>query len=156
MPWPFTLVGLLHFHTGYTRSTPFVKAGTMGYKNRLYLNEIMNQVHQTHKGGVIMSTRRDAYVEKLKAQLDEWNAELDKLEAHARKADAEERMRYESQINTLREKEQQVKETLKQLMQAKDDAWMDLKHGVESAWSSFKSGLIEAKSEFKKGYRGEE
>lgn len=103
-----------------------------------------------------MSGKRDAYVEKLKAQLDEWNAELDKLEAHARKADAEERMRYEARITALREKEQQARETLKLILKAKDDAWGDLKHGVESAWSSLKSSLSEAKSEFKKGYRGED
>ena len=28
-----------------------------------------------------MSTKRDVYVEKLKAQLDEWNSEIDKLAA---------------------------------------------------------------------------
>ncbi|MEJ2587805.1 MAG: hypothetical protein P8165_09565 [Deltaproteobacteria bacterium] len=100
-----------------------------------------------------MSTQRDAYVERLKAQLDEWNAELDKLEAQARKADAEERIRYESRIQALRQKEEKARETLEQILQAKDDAWMDLKHGLESAWSSLKSSLSEAKSEFQRGYR---
>jgi len=100
-----------------------------------------------------MSGKRDAYVQKLKTQLDEWNAELDKLEAQARGATDEERLRYERRINTLREKEAQARETIKEILKAKDDAWTGLKHGVESAWSSLKSSLIEAKSEFKRGYR---
>ncbi len=100
-----------------------------------------------------MTNQRDAYVEKLKAQLDEWNAELDKLEAHARMAKAEERMRYESRIEALRQKEQEARKTLQQILEAKEDAWMDLKNGLESAWDSLKSTLLEAKSEFQRGYR---
>jgi hypothetical protein len=32
---------------------------------------------------------KDAYVEKLKLQLDEWSSELDAMEAKARQADAD-------------------------------------------------------------------
>ena len=38
---------------------------------------------------------RDAYVEKLKAQLDEWDAELDKLDAKALKSKAVAKIKYE-------------------------------------------------------------
>ena len=36
-----------------------------------------------------MTTTRDAYVQKVKAKLDEWNAEIDRLEAQARQKEAD-------------------------------------------------------------------
>ena len=47
-------------------------------------------------------SERDAYVEKMKAKLDEWNAEIDRLEAKARGAEADARLRYNKQIESLR------------------------------------------------------
>ena len=35
-----------------------------------------------------MIEKRDAYVQKLKAQLDEWNADINKLEAKSDQAEA--------------------------------------------------------------------
>ncbi|MCF8129712.1 MAG: hypothetical protein K9N10_14480 [Deltaproteobacteria bacterium] len=96
---------------------------------------------------------RDADLEKLKTQLDEWNAELNRLEAEIQKAKADERDRYEIRIKGLREKEEAVKETLGHIFGERDEAWDDLKEGVGSAWSSLKSSLKEAKTEFEKGLK---
>jgi len=52
-----------------------------------------------------MGEPRDADLEKLKTQLDEWNGELNRLEAEIQKAKADERNRYEIRIKGLREKE---------------------------------------------------
>ena len=41
-----------------------------------------------------MTEKRDAYVQKLKAKMDEWNAEIDKLAAKADQADAETKIKY--------------------------------------------------------------
>ena len=49
-------------------------------------------------------TDKDAYVQKLHAKLDEWNAEIDKLKAKADKAEADSRAEYHKQIEALREK----------------------------------------------------
>ena len=40
-------------------------------------------------------TDKDAYVQKLHAKLDEWNAEIDKLKAKADKAEADSRVEYQ-------------------------------------------------------------
>ncbi|MCG6879070.1 MAG: hypothetical protein LJE96_08005 [Deltaproteobacteria bacterium] len=45
-----------------------------------------------------MGEPRDADLEKLKTQLDEWNGELNRLEAEIQKAKADERNRYEIRI----------------------------------------------------------
>jgi hypothetical protein len=50
-------------------------------------------------------SNRDAYVRKLKAKLDEWNAEIDKLQAKAELAEAEAKIEYEKQLADLRAKQ---------------------------------------------------
>ena len=41
---------------------------------------------------------RDAYVEKTKAKLDEWNSQIDKLQAQAKAAETENKANYEKQL----------------------------------------------------------
>ena len=96
---------------------------------------------------------RDAYVKKLKAMLEEWNAEIDKLDAKARKADAEAKIRYEEQVSQLRQKRKELQNMVTQMGEASDDAWEDLKEGLENAWKVFKGTLSKAKSEFERGYK---
>ena len=99
-----------------------------------------------------MSTRA-SYVEKLKAQLDEWRADLDRLEAEAKKASPGTELRYGEQIKELRQKAEEAQETLLKIREENEDAWKDLKKGAENMWGAFKKSFVKAKSEFKKGYK---
>ena len=74
-----------------------------------------------------MSTR-DEYIEKVKAQLDEWNSTIDKLEAKTQKEKAEVKLKYENRIKELKEKRSALQEKLKSVSEATDDAWETLKH----------------------------
>ena len=47
-------------------------------------------------------TTREAYLQKLKAQLDEWDKDLDGLDRETLKTDAKTRIKYEEQIKELR------------------------------------------------------
>lgn len=94
-----------------------------------------------------MSTR-DAYMEKLKAQLDEWNAELDKLSARARKARAESRIEYESAIEELSRRRDQARQKLEELRAAGGDAWTDLKQGAEDVREAMNEALRKVRSRF--------
>jgi small-conductance mechanosensitive channel len=100
------------------------------------------------KGEDSMETK-DAYVKKLKAQIDEWSAELDKLEAKAKKTSADAKLEYETQIKALRQKYDSAKTRITEIQQASEGSWEDLKQGVESAWGAFKQGLDKAKARFK-------
>lgn len=100
-----------------------------------------------------MSTRRAAYMEKLKAQIDEWRAALDRLEAEAREASAGAEPRYKGQIRELRQKADEAQKTLTKIQEGNEDAWKDLTKGAKTAWSAFKKSLAKAKSEFKRGYK---
>jgi uncharacterized coiled-coil DUF342 family protein len=96
-----------------------------------------------------MTEKRDAYVQKLRAKLDEWNAEIDKLAAKADQAEAEAKIEYYRQVEDLRAKRKDVEDKMAELQQAADGAWEDLKAGIESAWDSLGNALKSAASRFK-------
>lgn len=95
-----------------------------------------------------MSEKRDAYVQKMKAKLDEWNADIAKLEAKARQKDAEAREDVEGRIEELKAKRKTVEDDLDKLRQAGSDAWEDLKAGFEMAADSLGESLRSARSRF--------
>ena len=99
-----------------------------------------------------MSVKKDAYVDKLKARLDEWNADIEKLVAKAAQAEAEAKIEYQNQLDDLRAKRDDVRDKLLAVQQAGDGAWEDLKEGLENSWEILKMSFNKAKSEFEKGY----
>ena len=100
-----------------------------------------------------MTEKREAYVQKLKAKIDEWNAEIDKLAAKAGQADAGSKIAYHKRIEDLRAKRKDVENKLAEVQQAGEGAWEDLKQGLENSWEIFKISFTRAKSEFKRGYK---
>ncbi|WP_305907331.1 hypothetical protein Q9L42_016450 [Methylomarinum sp. Ch1-1] len=95
-----------------------------------------------------MSNRSD-YVKKMKAKLDEWNADIDRLEARAEAAQADLQIEYQQQIEALKEERDEAAAKLKTLEAASDEAWEDIKSGVEMAWTSLHSAVDSAISRFK-------
>lgn len=94
-------------------------------------------------------SKRDMYVEKLKAQLDEWNVEIDKLEAKVREYETTVKLKYENEIRELREKRDEARTRLAEIQEASEDAWEDLIHGFERSWDIFKESVEHAISRFK-------
>lgn len=92
---------------------------------------------------------KEAYEKKLKAQLDEWGAEIDKLKAKADNAEADAQLKYYKQIEELRSMQEDANNKLAELREASDDAWEDLKAGIDSAWDSLSSAVRSAVSRFK-------
>lgn len=95
-----------------------------------------------------MSTR-DAYVQKMKAALDEWNAELSRLEAKAAAAQADARIKYSAQLDALRKQRDEGRAKLRELEAASDAAWHDMQRGFESAWDDIHQAVREAMRRFK-------
>ena len=92
---------------------------------------------------------KEAYQQKLEAQLDEWTADINKMKAKADKADADAQLEYYKQIEELRSKQETAQEKLEELKEAGEGAWEDLKTGVELAWSSLGEALKSASSRFR-------
>jgi multidrug resistance efflux pump len=94
-----------------------------------------------------MSTK-DAYVKKMHAKLDEWNADIDKLKAKAGAAQADAKQEYYKQIEQLELKQNEANQKLDDLKTAGDEAWEDLKAGVDLAWESVSMAVKSAISRF--------
>lgn len=92
---------------------------------------------------------KEAYEQKLQAQLDEWGAEIDKLKAKADSAEADVQLEYYKQIEQLQSMKDTAVDKLIELKGAGDDAWEDLKAGIENAWDSLGSVLNSFASKFK-------
>jgi hypothetical protein len=98
--------------------------------------------------GSAMSEKRREYVEKLKAQLDTWNVEIDKLEAQTKQTMTEMNHEFEQQWSRLQAKRKEVESRLEELRQSGEGAWEDLKVGAESAWTALGEALKSAKARF--------
>lgn len=92
---------------------------------------------------------RDAYVEKVKATLDEWNAELKRLEAKAASAQADARIKYHAQIEALRKQRDEGRARLHELESASESAWQDMRRGFESAWDDMNRAFHDAMKRFR-------
>lgn len=91
---------------------------------------------------------KKAYEQKLEAKLDEWSAEIDRLVAKSKQADADAQIELQRELDDARSRKDAAREKLDELKNAGDDAWEDLKNGIEGAWSSLETSLKAAKSRF--------
>ncbi len=95
-----------------------------------------------------MMERNDAYVAKLKKQLDEWNAELNQWQVKAQKSSADVRAQYEDQIANLTKKKDQLSGKLAQLQSSTTEAGGDLRRGVDESWLHLKDAFTHARKRF--------
>jgi chromosome segregation ATPase len=100
-----------------------------------------------NKGAVMAS--RQAYVQKLNAQLKEWDAKLDQLSAKAQKATADARINYENELESLRARRAVANRKLEELGQRGESAWEDMKDGVEKVWDEMGKAMEKVAARFK-------
>lgn len=91
---------------------------------------------------------RQAYVDKMKAQLDAWNAEIDRIEAKARIAEAEQRAAFAEHLAELRHQRDRAEEKLHEMRTLSDRAWRDMGAGFEQAFSAITDGFRRAAKRF--------
>lgn len=89
------------------------------------------------------------YQQKMRAQLDEWKADIDKLKAKASGSSADTQLKINKQVRVLEGKIDEGKMKLSQLADKGEDAWDSIKDGVESAWDTLKASVKEATGKFK-------
>jgi hypothetical protein len=93
---------------------------------------------------------RDAYVQKMKDQLDQWNAEAAKWESKAQVAQASMKAEYEKQLNLLNSRRDEAMYQLKLLQGASTDAWQEMMKGTDQAVKSMQEAFNRARSHFEK------
>ena len=87
---------------------------------------------------------RQAYIDKLKAQLDQWNAEIRKFEAKAREAQADQRIRRDEAVEDMHQRRDEAQKMLKRVQEASAASWEDLRTGFDAAWSDVSKAMDHA------------
>ena len=93
-------------------------------------------------------TAKAAYVRKMEAQLEAWEADISELRAKAEQAGAELRVEYNEQLEALQKNQRAAREKLDEVEQASDEAWEDLRAGAEATWEDLKTAVERAVSRF--------
>lgn len=93
---------------------------------------------------------RDEYVQKLKAQIDQWNAEVSKWEAKAKESQAHMKEEYEKQLGNVRSKRDEAMYQMKLMQNASHDALQEVMRGADEAWKNMQEAFNRARSHFEK------
>ena len=95
-----------------------------------------------------MASKKDAYIAKLRAQLDEWGTEIDKLKAKADKAGADIQLEYHRQVDELRAMQATANQKLTELRESSEHTWENIKENVDIKWNSLGDKLKAVASKF--------
>ncbi len=93
-------------------------------------------------------SKRDDYLDEFKAKLDEWNAEIDKLEGYARQAQADAKTQYDKQLEALREMRDDAQTEFSEMQNTTAEAWDVMAKGTEQAWQAWSSAFDSARTKF--------
>jgi predicted kinase len=92
---------------------------------------------------------KNAYREKMEAQLEEQRARLELLKARAKVAIADGKIMAYEELADADQKLAALKVKLKNLADAGGDAWQEMKSGVEKAWGDLSESCKKAAQKFK-------
>lgn len=92
---------------------------------------------------------KELYKQMLVAKLEEWKADLDKLKAKAKGADAGVQLKMKDKIASLDNGLQKCADELSKLDKAGNDAWLSLKHDLDSTWDSLKTAFKDIPAQFR-------
>lgn len=92
---------------------------------------------------------KDAYKQKMAAQLKEWTAQINLLEAKVENAGADIKVKRARQLHELRAKQRAASDKMKELEKASGEAWEQVKKTADKLWDDLKTGIADAHSKFK-------
>jgi chromosome segregation ATPase len=93
--------------------------------------------------------RREAYREKLDAQLKELKTKIDRLESRVSTLSAEAKAELSREIHDLRGRKMIVREKWNELQKSGGEAWDAMKEGMDRAVADLKESLERVISRFK-------
>src|SRR5437763_17170279 len=88
---------------------------------------------------------RDEYIQKLKSQIDQWNAQAKDWESKARSASAAMRAQYEKQLEQYRVRRDAAMAELRRLQGASAEAWQQVMRGMDEARKSMQDAFERAR-----------
>lgn len=93
-------------------------------------------------------SKRDEYLEKLKSKLDEWNQDLDHLEARASQVREDLKEKYHAEIALVREQRDAIKARSSELLHSSGEAWQELRSGIDAAWKDLGEAIKRARDRY--------
>ena len=90
----------------------------------------------------------DPLVEKIRTQIEQWNAEIDRFQVQARQAVADVKIEYEEHVANLKGRRDALQERLVALQEAEDETRKELQEKAERALVGLKEALARARSRF--------
>ena len=85
--------------------------------------------------------KQTEYVERLSAQMVEWDTQIDLLQDKSVISTPAEKDEYSNQIAQLRRKRDEAALKLQGISVASDDEWQDIKAGTEHVWGEVRTLL---------------
>ena len=92
---------------------------------------------------------KNAYKQKMEAQLKEWSAQINLLEAKIENAGADVKVKRADVLKDLRAKQHAASAKMKELEKASGQAWEQVKETADKVWDDLKKGVADAHSKFK-------
>ena len=92
---------------------------------------------------------KNDFIKKQKAQLDEWNKQVDQLLFTAKKAQVDASVKIENYIGDMRDKLGEIGNQIEIVQKAGDSAVDEVKKRVDTAWKELRQAFDIAKSRFK-------
>ena len=93
--------------------------------------------------------KRTEYVDRLSAQMLEWDAQIDRLKFKATSDTPEARLEYSTALAALQLKRDEAAVKLQGISTASDDEWEDLRTGTEQVWGDLRTMLSDAITKIK-------
>ena len=91
----------------------------------------------------------DAYKQKMAAQLKEWSAQINLMEAKIENAGADTKIKRVEVLHELRAKQRAASEKMKQMEKAGGEALDQVRETADKIWADLKVGIADAHSKFK-------
>lgn len=91
---------------------------------------------------------RDQFVETLKAQIDQWNADIAKLEARMKDASGEAERQYAEVIAETSRYRADAQARLAEGLKSSSDSWDRTRGDMETAWKDISEGFRKAWGRF--------
>ncbi|MFN2286776.1 MAG: hypothetical protein ABR578_00440 [Chromatocurvus sp.] len=92
---------------------------------------------------------RKEFIDRLKGQLDDIDANMGKIEKRADELEGEARKEYEKRLNDLREDRRKAQKRIDDARAAGEEQWQEIKDDAEHAWKALGNSFNYFKSHFK-------
>ncbi len=92
-------------------------------------------------------SKKDEYANKLKSFIDDLNKQIDVLQAKAEKSGADAKVKYQEQLEDLKERRGELQSKLKKIREASGETWEDFKKNADKFWQSTKKRVEKLQSD---------